>query len=416
MKTLFGILLLLFVATSAALIAIRNPGYVLIAREPFVLETSVAVFVLIAAASFTVFYFGVRLVARILRAPRDLTRWRQARRTRKAREAFITGLTHLLEGEWEKAEKSLLAGLHAADSPLLGNLAAALAAQGQNDPDKRDQYLTRAYELSGDNTLAADMTQARLQLRAGRYEQALATLVRVRALHPGQTDVLRLLIEAYRRLNDWQDLAGLLPEVRRRKLLPETEIDALELEARRELLNLSLPPGSLDILHEAWAAVPEALRRHPDLVAVYARQLIAQNAADECVALLSTALEGLWDERLVLLYGEAGGAHPAAQLETAEEWLARHGESPALLLTLGRLARRNRLHDRARTYLERSLALAGSAETHQELGALYEENGNVAKALEHYRQVFTSRDRSPAVSMTPRTPTGAAHGASDYGY
>lgn len=416
MKTLFGILLLLFIATSAALIAIRNPGYVLIAREPFVLETSVAVFLLLTAAAFAIVYFGVRLMARILRAPRDLARWRQARRTRKAREAFITGLTRLLEGEWQKAEKSLLAGLHAADSPLLGNLAAALAAQGQNDPDKRDQYLTRAYELSGDNTLAVDMTQARLQLRAGRHEQALATLVRIRALHPGHTDVLRLLIEVYRRLHDWQDLAGLLPEIRRRRLLPEAELDALDLEARRELLNLSLPPGELDTLHEAWAAVPEAMRRHPRLLAVYARQLIAQNAGDECVTLLSTALETLWDERLVLLYGETRGAHTAAQLETAEEWLAHHGESPALLLTLGRLARRNRLHDRARAYLERSLALTASAEAHQELGALYEESGNVAKALDHYRQVFTSRDRPLAASTTARAATGAAHGASDYGY
>jgi len=416
MKTLFGILLLLFVATSAALIAIRNPGYVLIAREPFVLETSVAVFVLLTAAAFAIFYFGVRLMTRIVRAPRDLARWRQARRTRKAREAFVTGLTHLLEGEWQKAEKSLLAGLHATDSPLLGNLAAALAAQGQNDPEKRDQYLTRAYELSGDNTLAVDMTQARLQLRAGRHEQALATLVRIRALHPTHTDVLRLLIDVYRRLHDWQDLAGLLPEVHRRKLLPEIEFDALELEARRELLSLSLPPGALGTLHEAWAAVPEPLRRDPDLLAVYARQLIAQNAADECVNLLSTALEGSWDERLVLLYGEARSAHPAAQLETAEEWLARHGESPALLLTLGRLARRNRLHDRARGYLERSLALANSAESHQELGALYEESGDVARALDHYRQVLTSRDRLLAMSTAKRAPTGTAHGASDYGY
>ena len=416
MKTLFGILLLLFVATSAALIAIRNPGYVLIAREPFVLETSVAVFVLIAAASFALFYFGVRLVARILRAPRDLARWRQARRTRKAREAFVTGVTHLLEGEWQKAEKSLLAGLHATDSPLLGNLAAALAAQGQHDPDKRDQYLTQAYELSGDNTLAVDMTQARLQLRAGRHEQALATLMRIRALHPGNADVLRLLIDVYRRLHDWQDLVGLLPDVRRRKLLPETEIDALELEARRELLSLSLPPGALATLHEAWAAVPEALRRNPELLAVYARQLIAQNAADECVRVLSTALETLWNERLVLLYGEARGAHPAGQLESAEEWLAHHGESPALLLTLGRLARRNRLQDRARAYLERSLALAASAEAHQELGALYEENGNVAQALDHYRQVFTSRDRPLAAATSRREPAGTAHGASDYGY
>ena len=41
MKTLFGTLLLLLVAASATLIAVRNPGYVLITREPYVLNHSV---------------------------------------------------------------------------------------------------------------------------------------------------------------------------------------------------------------------------------------------------------------------------------------------------------------------------------------------------------------------------------------
>ena len=52
MKTLFGILLLLFIAASAALFVAKNPGYVLIAREPWVLETSLAVFALILTALF----------------------------------------------------------------------------------------------------------------------------------------------------------------------------------------------------------------------------------------------------------------------------------------------------------------------------------------------------------------------------
>lgn len=416
MKTLFGILLLLFAAASAALIALKNPGYVLIAREPFVLETSVAVFLLLAAVTFAVLYFIVRLAARILRAPRNLTRWRQARRTRKAREAFHAGLTHLLEGEWLEAEKSLLASLHAADSPRLGYLAAALAAQGQNDSDKRDQYLARAQEHAGDDTLAVDMTQARLQLRSGQHEQALATLARVRARYPGQADATRLLTEVYRRLRDWQDLARLLPEARKRGLLPAAELEALEVEAQRELLSLPLPAGALDTLHRAWAAVPGALRRHPDLVAAYARQLMAQNALDEGAALLAGALERSWDERLVLLYGETRGTQAAAQLETAEEWLARHGESPALLLTLGRLARHNRLHDRARGYLEKSLALADSAETHQELGALFEEAGDSRNALAHFRHAF-ERCRQPLMPAAARgTRQRPATGSADYGY
>ena len=417
MRTLFGILLLLFVAASATLIAYKNPGYVLITREPFVLETSLAVFLLITAAVFTILYFCVRLMVRIVHAPRSLTRWRQTRRTRKAREAFHGGLTHLLTGEWLKAEKELVASLHAADSPFLGHLAAALAAQGQGDTDKRDNYLARAQEHGSSDTLTAEMTQAQLHLLAGQNEQALATLTRVHALHPKQAQAMRLLIEAHRRLRDWQNLARLLPEARRRHLLPDTELDALERETHSALLNLPLPADALGTLHQAWSGVPKNTRQHSDLVAVYARQLIGQNAMDECTALLSAALERQWDERLVLLYSEARDAHPAAQLETAEEWLARHGESPALLLTLGRLARRNQLVERARGYLEKSIELGASAEAHAELGSLFEKAGDSAQALAHCRQALElcRQLHRPDLSRQGRLAPGVV-GATDYGY
>lgn len=388
MKTLFGILLLLFVAASVTLMVYKNPGYVLITREPYVLETSLAVFLLMAAAVFAILYFCVRLLVRIVRAPHSLTRWRQTRRTRKAREAFLNGLTLLFAGEWLKAEKQLVASLHAADSPFLGYLAAALAAQGQGDTDKRDQYLSQAYPHGSADALATDLTQTQLQLLAGQNEQALATLTRVQASHPQQAHAMRLLIETYRRLRDWHNLVRLLPEARRGHLLPDAELDALERSTQRELLSLPLPAGALDALHRAWSEVSESARRHPDLILVYARQLIGQNAMDECTALLVTALERQWDERLVRLYGEARDAQPAAQLETAEEWLTRHGESPALLLTLGRLARRNRLAERARGYLEKSIDLGATAEAHAELGLLFEETGDSGSALRHCRQAL----------------------------
>jgi HemY protein len=417
MRTLFGILLLLFVAASATLIAVRNPGYVLITREPFVLETSLAVFLLIAAAVFAVLYFCLRLMVRIVRAPHSLTRWRQTRRTRKAREAFLGGLTNLLAGEWLKAEKELVASLHATDSPFLGYLAAALAAQGQGNTDKRDNYLARAQEHNGGEPLAAEIAQAQLQLLAGQNEQALATLTRVHARLPQQAQAVRLLIEAHRRLRDWQNLARLLPEARRRHLLPGSELDALERETHAALLSLPLPAGALGTLRQAWSGVPESARQHPDLIAVYARQLINQGAMDECTALLAATLERQWDERLVLLYGEARDTRPAAQFETAEEWLARHGESPALLLTLGRLAHRNRLAERARGYLEKSIELSATAEAHAELGVLFEEAGDGARALVHCRQALElcRRQDHPLLSRPDRTAPGGV-GATDYGY
>lgn len=413
MKTLFGILLLLFVAASAALVVAKNPGYVLIAREPWVLETSLAVFALMLLALFAGAYFLVRLLARIVRAPRDLARWRQVRRTRRAREAFYAGINHLLSGEWLKAEKSLVASLHAVDTPYLGNLAAALAAHGHGDADKRDDYLARAAEQQPEGSLAVDLTRARLQLLDHQAEQALATLAQVRARAPDQTEAMRLTLQASRALRDWPGLTRLLPEARRRNLLPPAALDALEVEAHRALLGLDLPPGQIATLKHAWEEVPARLRQNPDLIATYARQLQRQHAAEECAQLLAAALERGWDESLARLYGETVTAQPGAQLETAEEWLARHGESAGLLLTLGKLAHRHGLTDKARGYLERSLAIDPTPAAHEELARVFEAGGDSAHALSHYRRALDLCQETP---LAPPRPATATTRVSDYGY
>jgi HemY protein len=388
MRLLIGILILLFVAASGALIVVRNPGYVLIAREPFVLETSLAVFVILLVAAFALLYSLARISVRLLHAPRDLGRWRQTRRTRRARQAFHEGLKHLISGDAQHAEKSLVASLHASDSPYLANLAAALAAQEQHNREKRDRYLMAARQQTGESPIAAELLQARLQILDRRPELAHATLAHILEQDPKQPAAQRLMITVARQLRDWHGLTQLLSQAHKHRWLPEPELREVELETHLALLNLDLPDHALDTLHQAWSLVPAARRDEPSLIAAYARQLTRQRAPDEALKLVEAALAHQWDELLVRRYGHIAGTNPAAQLEQAQDWLTHHGESAALLLTLGRLARRAAQTDQAVRYLERSLALGGGSEAHAELAALLESSGEPTRALEHYRRAL----------------------------
>ncbi|MDH4134332.1 MAG: hypothetical protein OEV31_06050, partial [Gammaproteobacteria bacterium] len=343
MRVLFAALLLFFVAANAALLAVRNPGYVLLVREPYVIETSLAVFLLLLTAAFACLYLFARLASRLLHAPRELKRWRQARRSRRSREAFLAGLAQLLRGDNAQAEKSLLVAQHNADAPMLVSLASAIAAQGRQQPDKRDRHLADAHRLAESDALAADLVQARLLIESGQLDAAHGLLNRLVGTPPAPAEAVRLLLQVNRQMEDWQALAQWLPEARRHHLLPVEQIDMLETEAHRELLSLDLPVGLLETLHKAWEAVPTALRQHPAVLAAYARQLLRQNAPDECATLLADALDRRWDESLATLYSEAAVSKPAVQLEVAEEWHTRHGESAGLLLALGRIARRCQL-------------------------------------------------------------------------
>jgi len=385
-KLLFFIIVLLFVAAGVTLYAVDNPGYVLIARAPWSIEMSLTLFILLMIAAFFLLYLLLYLLVRLWRIPRDVGRWRDRRHTREARAALIQGLTGLAEGNWVEAEAKLLAGMRHGDTPLLNYLGAAIACEGQGNLEKRDEYLALAHRNAPQNDLAIGMTQAYLQHQAHQLEQSLATLNELRSDAPKHRQALKLLAQVYRELRDWTGLVNLIPDLRQGYAMDPKEIEALEIQAHRELLKLSLPSGAPGVLERAWNAVPKQLRRQPELIAIYVRQLIQQNEMTQAESVLRGAIEEDWDPAQVELYGQVRGPNPAEQLDVAEGWLSAHGDDPNLLLTLARLALHNSEDGKARGYYEKCLSLHGPADAYHELGKLLERLGEKDKAINYYRR------------------------------
>ncbi len=388
MKLLIYVVIVLFASVTLALAVIHDPGYVLLARPPWSMEMPLTVFIISAVLGFGALYALVRASIRLWNTPRDVAEWRKRQRARRARDALAEGLVSLGEGDWDKAEKQLLANVGQSETAVVSHLAAAFVAQAQGNTEKRDEYLAAAHRSAPERARAISLAQAQLQLLARQNERALATLSQLRTMETRHPRVVGLLAQTYRELHDWESLANLIPELHKLKALPTADIDALELDARRELLRLALPSGATSVLKQAWNAIPHRLRQHPDLVAIYARHLVAQGAMNEAERLLGTAIGNSWNNNLARLYGLVQATDPAAQLETAEGWLTGHSDNPVLLLTLGRLAARNRHMGQAREYLEKSILLRGPAEAYQELASLMEQAGEHQKALEYYRQAL----------------------------
>ncbi|MFQ5993616.1 MAG: heme biosynthesis protein HemY [Acidiferrobacterales bacterium] len=390
MKTLALILLVLFVSVLVTLFAIEDPGYVLITRTPWSIEMPLTLFVLLLIVGAIVVQIVWRLLRRTWNIPRDVATWRLDRNTRKARLALMRGLIRLAEGDWARARAQLLSGLQYGETPLLNYLGAACASQAMGDTEKRDEFVSEAQKAAPNGSLAIAMTQAHLYSWTEQHEQALAALSELRAQEPKHGHVLRLLVKTYLALGDWTSVAELIPKLRKNKLLSPEAIDALELQAHRELLHLSLPSGSLEVLKRAWHAVPKALRRNPKLVGIYSSHLIEQNRMSEAESLLRESISREWNDELAELFGRVSSDNPAAQLETAEHWLQSHPDNPSLLLTVGRLSLRNELWGKARSYLETSLKRRPTLQVYRELGALMERLGESDKALDYYRRSLES--------------------------
>lgn len=386
MRLLFTALLAFLCAIVIGVLLARDTGRVILIYGDWTVQTNTTVFAVITLAGVVLAWLLVRIISGIFRLPRSFGRWRFDRRRRRSDALLAQGLLAMVEGDWGAAERAFEKGAPYSRIPLIHHLCAARAAQQQNDAARRDRHLQLAEKAGAESTLAVGLTQAELLLGEGRTQQACAILRDLDATRPGARQVRRLLLEAHGRLRDWGQTLELLTHLEGDKLMPAEQIKAGRVRAYTGLIRdagRALDRRRLDAL---WNAIPRRLRREPLLVEAYVGERLRFPGTGDCEMLLRRSIRCAWNKKLVRLYGMVEGSDPAKQLNQAEAWLQDHLRDAALLLTLGRLCRRNRLWGKARSYLEECIGLEPDPESYQELAALLEQRGEAAAAAACYQR------------------------------
>ena len=385
MRRLFITLGLTLVVVSLALFAKYDAGYVLLSWGHWTLESSFSLFVILSVIGFALLHYLLLLWRGMVRLPRGVGEWRHKRLDRKSLDFEQRGQMAYAEGLWKEAEKFFHKSAKLSENPLVDYLSAARAAQKQWRDEERDQFLALAHQSLPEANMAVGLTQAELQLAHGQLEQSLATLVRLRQSQPGHAYILNLLMQVYQRLGAWGDLASLLPELRKRKVLERDRYQEFEREVHAKLLNLAINSGSQKRLLTFWQELPKNLREVDDFLVPYCRSLVEYGMHKEAEALVRDALKRRWSAALVHVYGIIEGPQPDKQMAFAEGLLKGHDRDAVLLLTLGRLCLHNRLWGKARSYLEASLSQSPRGETYRELATLLEQLGEEDAARDLYR-------------------------------
>lgn len=378
----------------------RDPGYVLVAYEDMAVETSLWFAVLILVAAYFLIRMAAFLLVRLGRGRGRLTDWNRRRRSRAARDQTVRGLLLMAEGRYGDARKLLEHAAPEAQAPIVNYLQAARAAHEVGDTDGRDRLLRSAHQSTAGSRFAVGLTQAELQSDHGQWELALATLLELRRKSPRHPQVLRLLAQCYRQLEDWQALLELESDLRRARVLSDDELAALELDAwRGRLASGREDPVAL------WKQVPKDRRRHPELVIAFADAQVAAGQTGEAESSLRQALEQNWSDELVTRYGVLQSPDPNRQLVAAEGWLKERPNNPDLLLTLGRISLMNRSWAKAREYLEASLRMKRSAEAQGELGRLCVALGETERGSELLSRAL---DTLPDLPLPERPVSGTS--------
>ena len=281
-----------------------------------------------------------------------------------------------MEGDWRNAEKAFNKGAGFSRHPMLNYLFAARAAQQQGEVQRRDHYLRLAHEYGTGSGIAVGLTQAELQLNQHQTEQAYATLRHLAGQKPGEEQIKLMMLEASSELKDWQQSLELLRDLEKKNVLPLERIRSKQLEVYAGLLRNAGESGDREYLEKEWQSIPKKLRSEFYLIEVYVNERLRYPGTVDCEDLLRRVLKKKWDAALVRLYGLVEGESAQKQMRFAERLLAIHRRDAVLLLTLGRLARRNSLWGKARTYLEESIAMHPYPETYHDLATLLVQQGD----------------------------------------
>lgn len=391
------LILLILVAASALLLGLwvlDDPGYMLVIREGWQVETSLgfALLVLIFAA------VAVAVLTLLGAALWDmLSPFGATRRSRSllARQRLRRGFRALVEGQWEKAERLLERTSRTPHWRIMAALGAAQAAAERGDDKAMREHLAVA-EKDDVGRLAGGLLSARVSLDHGQPEVARERLQPLRQKWPKHPRVLQLLAEADARLGYWSELTAVLGDLR--KVRPDTwRLAALEQQAWHGLLRETAerpaptdPKERLNALRTLWKQMPSHLHHDPALRAGYAGYLAQFGDGEGALALIGKGLEEGWDDRLPAVLESIADTPPERLLGMLEMWLAERPGNGTLLLTAGRVALRAKLWGKARAFFEEA-GNAGNATALAELARLLaalEEREHALAALEKHQKMI----------------------------
>jgi len=384
-RWLFWFIALFALAVAASLGARLNDGYVLLVFPPWRAEVSLNLFIAALVLLILICYGVIRGISATLSLPARAREFRQRRQREKAVVGLQDAVRLLFEGRYGQSLKKAAEAHAAGFNPGLAALLATRAAQRMRDRQRQRQWAERARQDDPRCEAASLMLEARMANELHDYETALSALTTLHNRHGRHLAALLLEMRARQGVGDWNEVIRLARLLEKRAALPGEAAHEIKLAAHLE--NVRSRSGDGASLQNYLRNVP-AGESDARLALAVARELAALGVGDEAAEIIEAQLDGSghWHDELIVLYGKLESRETTVRIAKAEEWLPEHPRDAGLLLTLGRLCRRQRLWGKAQNYLEASLAVGRTPEAHLELAQMFDQLDKNEEANRHYRR------------------------------
>lgn len=302
--------------------------------------------------------------------------WAHYRR-RQARARLIEGLEALHAGRWQRAGKLFARASEDKEAAGVAHVAAIRAAEARDDEVVRRQHLDA---LAQSHPVSHALVVAERAL-AQQDAVAALTVLDAPAVQPLPPRGTALRVQALSASGKAGEAYGLLGALSHQQALLPSALAALEIDLAAQALREA---DGANALADYWEALPRPLRTEAPVVVAYAARAAALRWDDAAQHSLEHAIETRWDEALVTLYGCLAVGRVDSRRASAQRWLQAHPASPALLVTLARLAREQGQWPQARDFLHRALAQGAGADAWEALGEGFAAAGDDGQACRCY--------------------------------
>ncbi|NMG33819.1 heme biosynthesis protein HemY [Azoarcus sp. TTM-91] len=385
MRALIWLIGIFALAVGLAMAAGFNDGYVLVVLPPWRAQLSLNLLIVLLLLGFLLAYAVLRLISRTMGLPRRVVQWRERRRREKAGRALREALRTLFEGRFSQALKFASNAFSSGESPAMAALVAARAAHAMRDDTRYRIWIGHAADSGEEARVARLMTEAELAVEGRRFEEAAERLEMLKLAGHRHIAALRLALRVASALERWDEALRLTRQLHKHKALSDEQ--AAPLIRRAHVERLKELAADRAALAAYWLEIPADELQDRRLVERAMPLLAAAGEGPAARRTLERLLDEEWDSGLARLYAHCGDGEgdPVACLAKGEGWLKRQPRDAGLLFSLGRLCMGAQLWGKAQSYLEASLSLAPTIDTHLALASLLEQLERPEEAQRHYR-------------------------------
>ncbi|HBK13268.1 MAG TPA: hypothetical protein DDZ32_10505 [Gammaproteobacteria bacterium] len=385
-----------------------DPGYLLVRYGGVVLETSIAIAVLILVVGIWVSIWVVQLLRRGLRTTTRLADWQHSKAMLAQHEQQKKALLATLGGDWEQSFKAL----HAEDQILsdsaeaqqrrfIRTALAAHTAHARGDFAERDRVLRASKNVVLELPTLGPLLVAQWYLESGDIKNASKPLHQVLAVSKKNARAWSMLASVHIASKDWEEAEKCWAML---KKLGQPYYTGLRFHAfdfqRQDVFANPIAADSLmlaKLLARRAGALKEyqelapAQRRNIAFLIAWARELGVSQRGSEGAAVLAAALDEAWDPSVFSQWSELALAAPEDGLQRASGWAKGRTQDAHIQEVLGLLASHSEQWATAKDYFEAALKLLpekahAKVRLYRQLGSVWRSLGDDHRALQYFSQ------------------------------